>query len=166
MTRYYTLSECCCPKFAVLFLWGALSDERTQSESGVTLRLTVSQSVSQSVLASSPLCGSLAKYGFLFNCLGLKFLVFSKWGALSDERPGLSIVRVRDRVRVTLRQSVGQAVGMSWHRAHFVDVWPDNASFSTVCVWIMYFMLDNINIICWAENGARAWWKWEERSGL
>jgi hypothetical protein len=28
-TRYYFLSECCCPKFAVLFLCGALSDERT-----------------------------------------------------------------------------------------------------------------------------------------
>jgi hypothetical protein len=28
-TRYYFLSECCCPKFAVIFLWGALSDERT-----------------------------------------------------------------------------------------------------------------------------------------
>jgi hypothetical protein len=28
-TRYYFLSECCCVKFAVLFLWGALSDERT-----------------------------------------------------------------------------------------------------------------------------------------
>jgi hypothetical protein len=28
-TRYYFLSECCCLKFGVLFLWGALSDERT-----------------------------------------------------------------------------------------------------------------------------------------
>jgi hypothetical protein len=28
-TRYYFLSECCCQKFAVLSLWGALSDERT-----------------------------------------------------------------------------------------------------------------------------------------
>jgi hypothetical protein len=28
-TRYYFQSECCCLKFAVLFLWGALSDERT-----------------------------------------------------------------------------------------------------------------------------------------
>jgi hypothetical protein len=26
-TRYYFLSECCCLKFAVLFQWGALSDE-------------------------------------------------------------------------------------------------------------------------------------------
>jgi hypothetical protein len=26
-TRYYFLSECCCLQFAVLFLWGALSDE-------------------------------------------------------------------------------------------------------------------------------------------
>jgi hypothetical protein len=28
-TRYYFLSEFCCLKFAVLYLWGALSDERT-----------------------------------------------------------------------------------------------------------------------------------------
>jgi hypothetical protein len=28
-TRYYFLSECCYLKFEVLFLWGALSDERT-----------------------------------------------------------------------------------------------------------------------------------------
>jgi hypothetical protein len=28
-TKYYFLSECCCLKFAVVFLWGALSDERT-----------------------------------------------------------------------------------------------------------------------------------------
>jgi hypothetical protein len=28
-TRYYFLSECFCLKFASLFLWGALSDERT-----------------------------------------------------------------------------------------------------------------------------------------
>jgi hypothetical protein len=28
-TRYYFLSECCCLKFEVLFLWVALSDERT-----------------------------------------------------------------------------------------------------------------------------------------
>jgi hypothetical protein len=28
-TRYYSLSECCCLKFAVLYLWSVLSDERT-----------------------------------------------------------------------------------------------------------------------------------------
>jgi hypothetical protein len=28
-TRYYFLSECFCLKFAVLYLWCALSDERT-----------------------------------------------------------------------------------------------------------------------------------------
>jgi hypothetical protein len=27
-TVYYFLSECCCLKFAVLFVWGVLSDER------------------------------------------------------------------------------------------------------------------------------------------
>jgi predicted ABC-class ATPase len=32
-------------------------------------------------------------------------------------------------------QSVSQSVSMSWCRAHFVDVWPDIASFSRVWVW-------------------------------
>jgi hypothetical protein len=29
LTRYYFLSEGCCLKVAVLFLWGAITDERT-----------------------------------------------------------------------------------------------------------------------------------------
>jgi hypothetical protein len=57
----------------------------------VTLRLTVSQSVSQYVLVSSPLCGRLTRYCFLFKSLGLEFIL-SLWGALSDERPSLSFV--------------------------------------------------------------------------
>jgi hypothetical protein len=35
---------------------------------------------------------SLTRYCFLFKCLGLEFVVFSLWGTLSDERPGLSFV--------------------------------------------------------------------------
>jgi hypothetical protein len=31
VTRYYFLSECCCQKFAVLFLWSALTDEERGS---------------------------------------------------------------------------------------------------------------------------------------
>jgi hypothetical protein len=54
----------------------------------VTLRLTVSQYV----LASSPRCGHLTRYCFLFKSLCLEFVVLSLWGALSDERPGLSFV--------------------------------------------------------------------------
>jgi hypothetical protein len=38
-------------------------------------------------------------------------------------------------VRVTIRLTVSQSVSMSCCRAHFVDVWPDIASFSRVCVW-------------------------------
>jgi hypothetical protein len=58
----------------------------SESES-VTLWLTVSH-----ILVSSPLCGYLTRCCFLFKCLGLKFVVLSLWGALSDERPGLSFV--------------------------------------------------------------------------
>jgi hypothetical protein len=48
--------------------------------------------VSQYVLVSSPPCGRLTRYCFLFESLGLEFVVLSLWGALSDERPGLSFV--------------------------------------------------------------------------
>jgi hypothetical protein len=91
------------------------------------------QSASPYVLVSSPLCGRLNMYCFLFKSLGLKFVVLSLWGALSDERSGLSLVRVR--VRVTLRLTVSQSVSMSWRRAHFADVWPVIASFSSIWVW-------------------------------
>jgi hypothetical protein len=37
-------------------------------------------------------CGRLTRYCFLFKSLGLEFVVLSLWGALSDERPGLSFV--------------------------------------------------------------------------
>jgi hypothetical protein len=41
--------------------------------------------VSQYVLVSTLLCGHLTRYCFLFKCLGLKCVVLSLWGALSDE---------------------------------------------------------------------------------
>jgi hypothetical protein len=88
----------------------------------VTLRLTVSQYV----LVSRPLCGRLTRYCLLFESLGMKFVVLSLWGALSDERPGLSFVR---------QSQSHSTVSMSWCRAHFVDVWPDIASSSRVLVW-------------------------------
>jgi hypothetical protein len=53
----------------------------------VTLRLTVSQSVS---LGVEPHLGLMTRYLVLFDSYGLFFL----WGALSDERTGLSFVRV------------------------------------------------------------------------
>jgi hypothetical protein len=60
-----------------------------QSQSHLT---TDSQSVSQYVLVSTPLCERLTRYCFLFKSLCLEFVVLSLWGALSDERPGLSFV--------------------------------------------------------------------------
>jgi hypothetical protein len=44
------------------------------------------QSGSQYVWVTSPLCGRLTRYCFLFKSLGLEFVVLSLWGALSDER--------------------------------------------------------------------------------
>jgi hypothetical protein len=57
----------------------------------------ISQSQSQYVLVSIPLCGRLTRYCFLFKCLGLEFVVLSLCGALSDERPGLSFVSLAIR---------------------------------------------------------------------
>jgi hypothetical protein len=74
----------------VLSLWGALSDERT-GLSFVRVIVTLRLTVSKLVLASSPLCGRLTRYCFLFNNLGLEFVVLSLWGALFDERTGLSL---------------------------------------------------------------------------
>jgi hypothetical protein len=55
----------------------------------VTLRLMVSQSVS---LGVKPHLGLMTRYLLLFDSYGLAF--FFLWGALSDERAGLSFVRV------------------------------------------------------------------------
>jgi hypothetical protein len=62
-----------------------------QSQSHFTAE-SVSQSVGQYVLESSPLCGRLTRCCFLSKNLGLGFVVLSLWGALPDERPGLSFV--------------------------------------------------------------------------
>jgi hypothetical protein len=53
---------------------------------GVTLWLTVSHSV---CLGAEPTLWTFDQM-FLFKSLGLEFVVLSVWGALSDERPGLS----------------------------------------------------------------------------
>jgi hypothetical protein len=42
---------------------------------------------SQYVSVSSPLCGCLTRYCFLFKSFGLESVVLSLWGALSYERP-------------------------------------------------------------------------------
>jgi uncharacterized membrane protein YkvI len=58
-----------------------------------TGRVSESESLgSQYVLVSIPLCGRLTRYCFLFKSLSLEFVVLSLWGALFDERPGLSFV--------------------------------------------------------------------------
>jgi hypothetical protein len=49
-------------------------------------------------------------------------------------------------------QSVGQSVSMSWRRAHFVDVWPDTASFSRVWVWNLLSCL--CGALLWQEAGS------------
>jgi hypothetical protein len=93
LTRYCFLFKSSGLEFVVLSLWGVLSDERPGLPFVKVYHFMAdSQSVSQYVLVSSPLCGCLTRYCFLFKCLGLEFVVLSLWGALSDERLGLSFV--------------------------------------------------------------------------
>jgi hypothetical protein len=49
-TRYYFLSECCCLKFAVLYLLGALSDERTGLKFAVKSLNSPSRSEPETIL--------------------------------------------------------------------------------------------------------------------
>jgi hypothetical protein len=71
----------------------------------VTLRLTVSQSV---CLGVEPRLGLMTRY-----LIRLKVTVLSIWGALSDERSGLSFVsQVKVKVKVTLRLTVSQSVSL------------------------------------------------------
>jgi hypothetical protein len=53
--------------------------------------------------------------------MSLEFVVLALWGALSDERPGLSF----DRVRVTLRLTVciGVEPTSSWGHNGSLDTW-------------------------------------------
>jgi hypothetical protein len=57
---------------------------RLHTEAEITLRPTVSQSVR---LGVEPTVGLTTRYKFCLN-----FAVLSLWGALSDERSGLSLV--------------------------------------------------------------------------
>jgi hypothetical protein len=84
LTRYCFLFKRFHLEFVVLSMWGALSDERRGLHSQSHFMAD-----SQYALVSSPLCGRLTRYCFLFKSLGLEFVVLPLWSALSDERPGL-----------------------------------------------------------------------------
>jgi hypothetical protein len=90
-------SGMCCPVSVGRPLWREVS-----------VRGTLRLSVSQYVLVSSPLCGRLTRYCFLFKSLGLEF-VLSLWGALSDE----SLFFVSQSHFTADSQSVSQYVLMS-----------------------------------------------------
>jgi hypothetical protein len=115
--RYCFLFKSLGLEFAVLSLWGALSDDR-QGLSFYRVRVTLRLTVCQYVLVSSPLCGRLTRYCFLFKSLGMEFVLLSLWGALSDERLRPSFVS-QSQSHFT---ADSQSVSMSWCRAHFVDV--------------------------------------------
>jgi hypothetical protein len=57
----------------------------------VTLQLTVSQSAFQGIEST---LGLVTRYYFLSERCFLKVAVLSSWGALSDERSGLSLVLI------------------------------------------------------------------------
>jgi hypothetical protein len=83
-------------------------------------------SVSQYVLVLSTLVGLATRYYFLSECCCLKFVVLYLWGALSDERTGLSMSKL-------LYDWL--SVSMSWYRAPLWDLRPDITSCRNVAVW-------------------------------
>jgi predicted permease len=62
---------------------------KVEVEVEVTLQLTVSQSVCQGI---EPTLGFVTRFYFLSEGCFLQVAVLSLWGALSDERSGLSFV--------------------------------------------------------------------------
>jgi hypothetical protein len=88
----------------------------------VTLRLTIDQYV----LVSSTLVGLAIRYYFLSECCCLKFAVLFLWGALSDERTGLS----KSKLLYDWR-----SISMSWYRAPLWDLRLYITSCRNVAVW-------------------------------
>jgi hypothetical protein len=75
-------------QFIILLRLG-INQLSTEVEVEVTLQLTVNQSVCQGI---EPTLGLVTRYYFLTEGCFLKVAVLSLWGALSDERSGLSFV--------------------------------------------------------------------------
>jgi membrane-associated PAP2 superfamily phosphatase len=85
-------------EFVVLSLWCALFDERpglSFVRVRVTLRLTV-------YLGVEPTLWTFDQILFPFQELGSGMCCAALWGALSDEKPGLSFVRLRVTLRLTV----------------------------------------------------------------
>jgi hypothetical protein len=105
---------------------------RPQVKVKVTLQLTVSQSLCQGI---EPILGLVTRYYFLSEGCFLKFSVLSFWGALSDERSGLSFVFLYRSRRLSYFTTDSQSVNMSWYRVPFWDLRPDIISCRHVAVW-------------------------------
>jgi hypothetical protein len=69
--------------------WQRKPEYSEKSQVKVTLQLTVSQPLCQGI---EPILGLVTIYYFLSEGCFLKFVVLYFWGALSDERSGLSFV--------------------------------------------------------------------------
>jgi hypothetical protein len=117
------------PRSVSVFRWNLLSwasfclwtPARVRVKSHFTAdSQSVSQSASQFVFVSSPLCGRLTRYCFLFKSLSLEFVVLSLWGVLYHERQGLSFVSPDTSSHSHSHLAAdGQSVSTSWCRAHF-----------------------------------------------
>jgi hypothetical protein len=76
------------PTWRARFLY--LFSPRNREAQIFSVRVFLWPTVSQYVLMLSPPWGRLTRYCFLFKSLRLEFVVLSLWGALSDQRAGLS----------------------------------------------------------------------------
>jgi hypothetical protein len=104
----------------------------------VTLQLKVSQSVCQGI---EPTLELVTRYYFLFEgTFFLKVAVFSLWGALSDERSGLSFVFLSPVIYYYLQQTFtlhvfySSAIYIQYIQASFSLAW-----YSILCSTTYYF---------------------------
>jgi hypothetical protein len=112
-TRYYFLSECCCLKFAVLFLCGALSDERTGLQFAVWSLNGPSRSETVTILYClnwDPPPTWRARFPYLYPP-GAGWPSYTPGHRVKERR-----VKVKSRYDW---RSVGRSASVSWRRAHF-----------------------------------------------
>jgi hypothetical protein len=124
-SRYYFLSECYCLKYAVLFLWGALSDERTDLQFAVQSLNSPSRSEPVTILYSQlrlPQPGGLGSRIYIPRnrvaqlyprALGSLYVVScGSQGYGGGTRPCIIAFRnrmVQAKVKVTLRRTASQS---------------------------------------------------------
>jgi hypothetical protein len=160
-TIYYFLSECCCLKFAVLYLWGALSDERSCLQFAVSgcYFTTDGQSVCIGIehpcgtcdqillpigMLLSEICGLVSVGHPLWREDGSAICsVITEWSELlrTHNQTSLSHLRLPQPGGEVRLVYDWRSVSMSWYRAPLWDLWPDITSCRNVAALKLKFLV-------------------------